>query len=246
MGADDDRLLALAGNLGDHVAVAEARDEAAADDQPGAHPVAQPLGVGRRDERGRRGGHVARRHERDRADAEGAPPQPPLLADGEDPVREPPHLSLHLAGVRVHAGAGLPALAVHLEQRLLGLVAEQRKLLEARLEPERGEGVRDRVRGTLGLGRPAAPDADLDRERAKQLHDIESMTIRLRAMKVGIVVPFSWSFWGAVIEHAELQAAALRSLGVETQDDDRQRPARPVHARRSTRGSAATTTRRRT
>src|SRR5438876_444827 len=27
-------------------------------------------------------------------------------------------------------------------------------------------------------------------------------------MKVGIVVPYSWSFWGAVVEHAELQAVA--------------------------------------
>lgn len=35
-------------------------------------------------------------------------------------------------------------------------------------------------------------------------------------MKVGIVVPFSWSFWGAVGEHAQLQAAALGRLGVET------------------------------
>jgi phosphatidyl-myo-inositol alpha-mannosyltransferase len=35
-------------------------------------------------------------------------------------------------------------------------------------------------------------------------------------MKVGIVVPYSWSFWGAVVEHAELQAHALRSLGIET------------------------------
>ena len=34
-------------------------------------------------------------------------------------------------------------------------------------------------------------------------------------MKVGIVVPFSWSFWGAVVEHAELQAAALRRLGAD-------------------------------
>ena len=34
-------------------------------------------------------------------------------------------------------------------------------------------------------------------------------------MKVGIIVPFSWSFWGAVVEHAELQAAALRRLGVD-------------------------------
>jgi phosphatidyl-myo-inositol alpha-mannosyltransferase len=35
-------------------------------------------------------------------------------------------------------------------------------------------------------------------------------------MKVGIVVPYSWSFWGAVVEHAELQAQALRELGVDT------------------------------
>src|ERR671914_585190 len=35
-------------------------------------------------------------------------------------------------------------------------------------------------------------------------------------MKVGIVVPYSWSFWGAVVEHAELQAEALRGVGVET------------------------------
>jgi phosphatidylinositol alpha-mannosyltransferase len=35
-------------------------------------------------------------------------------------------------------------------------------------------------------------------------------------MKVGIVVPYSWSFWGAVVEHAELQAEALQRLGVET------------------------------
>lgn len=35
-------------------------------------------------------------------------------------------------------------------------------------------------------------------------------------MKVGIVVPYSWSFWGGVVEHAELQAAALQRIGVET------------------------------
>ena len=34
-------------------------------------------------------------------------------------------------------------------------------------------------------------------------------------MKVGIVVPFSWSFWGAVLEHAELQAEALRLRGID-------------------------------
>jgi phosphatidylinositol alpha-mannosyltransferase len=34
-------------------------------------------------------------------------------------------------------------------------------------------------------------------------------------MKIGIVVPYSWSFWGGVVEHAELQADALRRLGHE-------------------------------
>ena len=34
-------------------------------------------------------------------------------------------------------------------------------------------------------------------------------------MKVGIVVPYSWSFWGAVVEHAESQAEALRRLGID-------------------------------
>jgi phosphatidyl-myo-inositol alpha-mannosyltransferase len=32
-------------------------------------------------------------------------------------------------------------------------------------------------------------------------------------VKVGIVVPYSWSFWGAVVEHAELQAETLQELG---------------------------------
>jgi phosphatidylinositol alpha-mannosyltransferase len=34
-------------------------------------------------------------------------------------------------------------------------------------------------------------------------------------MKVGIVVPYSWSYWGGVVEHAEKQATALRELGVD-------------------------------
>ena len=35
-------------------------------------------------------------------------------------------------------------------------------------------------------------------------------------MKVGIVVPYSWSFWGGVVEHTDHQARALQELGVET------------------------------
>jgi phosphatidylinositol alpha-mannosyltransferase len=32
-------------------------------------------------------------------------------------------------------------------------------------------------------------------------------------LKIGIVVPFSWSYWGGVVEHSEHQAAALRRRG---------------------------------
>jgi phosphatidyl-myo-inositol alpha-mannosyltransferase len=34
-------------------------------------------------------------------------------------------------------------------------------------------------------------------------------------VKIGIVVPFSWSYWGGVVEHAEHQAAALEARGHE-------------------------------
>ncbi len=34
-------------------------------------------------------------------------------------------------------------------------------------------------------------------------------------MKVAIVVPYSWSFWGGVVEHADHQCRALRALGHE-------------------------------
>jgi phosphatidylinositol alpha-mannosyltransferase len=34
-------------------------------------------------------------------------------------------------------------------------------------------------------------------------------------MKVGIVVPFSWSYWGGVVDHADRQAKALMALGHE-------------------------------
>ena len=35
-------------------------------------------------------------------------------------------------------------------------------------------------------------------------------------MKVGIVVPYSWSYWGGVNEHVELKVEALKRLGIET------------------------------
>jgi phosphatidyl-myo-inositol alpha-mannosyltransferase len=35
-------------------------------------------------------------------------------------------------------------------------------------------------------------------------------------VKVGIVVPYSWSYWGGVNEHVELKVEALQKLGIET------------------------------
>jgi phosphatidyl-myo-inositol alpha-mannosyltransferase len=40
-------------------------------------------------------------------------------------------------------------------------------------------------------------------------------TTIITGMRIGIVVPYSWSFWGAVVEHAELQSEALRRRGHE-------------------------------
>src|SRR5213076_1464256 len=58
---------------------------------------------------------------------------------------------------------------------------------------------------------------DLRRGRTALREDLRRVRAHLSALvKVGIVVPYSWSFWGAVVEHAELQAAALHQLGIET------------------------------
>ena len=75
--ADDDVLAAAAGYVRDHVAFQPAGQKAAADPEAHPHPVQQPLGVGARDERGRRGRDVGmRRHERDRTGRERARQEP--------------------------------------------------------------------------------------------------------------------------------------------------------------------------
>lgn len=54
-------------------------------------------------------------------------------------------------------------------------------------------------------------------------------------MKVGIVVPFSWSFWGGVVDHADHQARTLRDLGVDARilvgNDPPGRLTRALHPR---------------
>ena len=64
-------------------------------------------------------------------------------------------------------------------------------------------------------------------------------------MKIGIVVPFSWSFWGAVVEHAELQAEALEARGHEVRLVMGNDPPDSSHAC-CTPASGVTATRRRT
>lgn len=59
-------------------------------------------------------------------------------------------------------------------------------------------------------------------------------------MKVGIVVPFSWSYWGGVVEHAENQARMLMRLGHEARiiigNDPPGRLTRSLHPREGRHG----------
>jgi phosphatidylinositol alpha-mannosyltransferase len=60
-------------------------------------------------------------------------------------------------------------------------------------------------------------------------------------MKIGIVVPFSWSYWGGVVEHSEHQAAALRRRGHDVNivmgNDPAGRLTRLLHPRTGRHGS---------
>ncbi len=59
-------------------------------------------------------------------------------------------------------------------------------------------------------------------------------------MKVGIVVPFSWSYWGGVVEHAENQAQTLMRLGHDVRiiigNDPPGRLTRSLHPREGRHG----------
>src|SRR5581483_7688794 len=73
-----------------------------------------------------------------------------------------------------------------------------------------GEDV-ERLRCERAEGRNGEPE-NLTIVRRAEAHRGRTIMV---GVKVGIVVPYSWSFWGGVVEHAELQAEALRSLGCE-------------------------------
>lgn len=63
-------------------------------------------------------------------------------------------------------------------------------------------------------------------------------------MKVGIVVPYSWSFGGGVVDHAEAQRRALEAIGIETRlligNDPPGSFSRILHPRQGRHGSPPT------
>jgi phosphatidyl-myo-inositol alpha-mannosyltransferase len=87
--------------------------------------------------------------------------------------------------------------------------------------PARGEVRPGREQERSGLKPPLAASAPkrsvlvVSRESFGSWPDrvVTARQGRFPAVKIGIVVPFSWSFWGGVPEHADHQARALRALG---------------------------------
>ena len=67
--------------------------------------------------------------------------------------------------------------------------------------------------GPSGAGWARLSVAVTDAEIELGAERLQPRVCRGRRMKIGIVVPFSWSYWGGVVEHSEHQAAALRRQG---------------------------------
>src|SRR5439155_6257665 len=93
-----------------------------------------------------------------------------LVADRRGRRADPAHGSFAVEVVRVHARTGRPPLALHLEFRLVRVVADQLELLEARFETELTEGVGDQVSGARRRIATGGPRADLAGERLDQVH----------------------------------------------------------------------------
>ncbi|HZT90653.1 MAG TPA: hypothetical protein VFA05_01295 [Gaiellaceae bacterium] len=189
-----DVLVAVARHVGNDVALAQTRQEPAADLHPHAHPVAQPLRVACGEEGGGRRRHVhVRRHERDRAPAERARQEARALpavgvddgerrelpvADGRRALADLAHRPFAVERGGVSARSSRPALPLDLDERLVRLVPEQVELLEARLEPELAERVRDDVGGSRGRVAAGGARPDVGCERLDQVHARESKSRR--------------------------------------------------------------------
>jgi phosphatidylinositol alpha-mannosyltransferase len=60
-----------------------------------------------------------------------------------------------------------------------------------------------------------APAATLTAPTSREPRALSVRCGRRRRLRVGIVVPYSWSYFGGVVEHSEGQAESLRALGLE-------------------------------
>ncbi len=90
-----------------------------------------------------------------------------------------------------------------------GLTAE-RLLAEHRVALAPGEGF-----GRSGAGWARLSLAVSDETLERGIERLVAAFAGYAGVKIGIVVPFSWSYWGGVVEHSENQAAALRARGHE-------------------------------
>ena len=70
----------------------------------------------------------------------------------------------------IHARAGGPALALHLEERLVRVIAHELELLEPWFEAELGERGRDDVGGACCFVAARRPRADLRGQGGDQIH----------------------------------------------------------------------------
>ena len=105
------------------------------------------------------------------------------------------------ARARSTSGSGCPR----------GLTPE-RLLEEHRVAIAPGEGF-----GPSGAGWARLSLAVTDEALERGLERLAPVLAAIARVKIGIVVPFSWSYWGGVVEHAENQAAALRDRGHDVQ-----------------------------
>ena len=93
------------------------------------------------------------------------------VADRRVARADPPHRSLAVEVVRVHARPGGPALALDLEQRLVGVVAEQLELLEPHVEAELPKRAAPPVGGLRRRVAPGGARADPACEPLDEIHD---------------------------------------------------------------------------
>ena len=93
------------------------------------------------------------------------------VADRRAARADPPHCPLAVEVVRVHARPGGPALTLDLEQRLVGVVAEELELLEPNVEAELPKRSGHRLGGLPRRFAPGGARADPACQPFDEIHD---------------------------------------------------------------------------